>query len=935
MTTRVNLYPDPSFRDGLTHVTALNGATLSITTDYAFYGDQALLITKAAEASSGFSSASITVIAGLPYAISVYARLPLVLPAAEASDLVLQVQWLDASNSVIQTDISGAYSISDDVNWSRLSSVWTAPATAVGAVLQVVQPTAGTAGQVFIVDAILFEQAEYVGGFFENVSWAEKKAAADKVLSTPTPMQYNGLQLNADIVLNDLILNTIDEDGTIWVCTGLEGWWGQAEPSSPDIPRGTEDGSYDVSGRYLARIINLTGVFFPKNTGAALSQARDRLVTASNLVRRGGWLRAAEEPTKAAFVRLSGKPQISTVNARGRTEFSIGLKAGDPIKYEWNDSDPEGYRHVNFGAADGSGETDNNGTATVTAVLTLTGPLGAGSTVHNSATSETLTLIQSLRGAGPVATVETTAVTNNVATITTTANHGLIAGDTISLSGVGSPYDTTTSDYVVTSATQDFPYTINFALTSDDIQEGPASGTVTLVNNDQLIIDTYNRSVTFNGQTTGQRNKLETLTDWITIAPGTNIIEYFDTIDHIGVINKQLLSNIVTLTTDDIHGLIPGESVIINLPTDRELVKKSLTGNVVTLTTTEAHGYSVGDEIDVASVETIAVDNKTATTTAATLRTVDDHGITAGDIVIVDLPITATPTAKSLASNVVTLTTQGAHNFSLGDAVAVAMPTSATITSKALSSNQATLTTAASHGFLPGESITVALPSTASITKKQRSGSQAIITTSAAHGFSTNDQVTIALPTTATLTNSRSMAGSAGGYLATLNTSAAHNFSVGDKITVNIGVASTATITNRASSGTTRTLTFAAHTFSVGEKITVTGVNASYNGVFYITAVTSTTISYTASASLSESTTAQTGTVTDNTISDYYNGVHIVETIPTSTSLTFLVYGQETATSSTKTGSGATLTDNTNQTFNGTYAIQNVTSTTFAYNYAT
>ena len=34
-------------------------------------------------------------------------------------------------------------------------------------------------------------------------------------------------------------------------------------------------------------------------------------------------------------MRLSGKPIIRNVNARGRLDFSVGLKAADPIKYEY------------------------------------------------------------------------------------------------------------------------------------------------------------------------------------------------------------------------------------------------------------------------------------------------------------------------------------------------------------------------------------------------------------------------------------------------------------------------------------------------------------------------------------------------------------------------------------------------------------------------
>jgi hypothetical protein len=50
---------------------------------------------------------------------------------------------------------------------------------------------------------------------------------------------------------------------------------------------------------------------------------------------------------KTSIVRISGRPQIETVNARGRTNFSIGLKAADPIKYEYIDNaGTGGYRTV-------------------------------------------------------------------------------------------------------------------------------------------------------------------------------------------------------------------------------------------------------------------------------------------------------------------------------------------------------------------------------------------------------------------------------------------------------------------------------------------------------------------------------------------------------------------------------------------------------------
>lgn len=51
----------------------------------------------------------------------------------------------------------------------------------------------------------------------------------------------------------------------------------------------------------------------------------------------------SDDTKLAAQVWLSGRPEISTVNSRGRIDFSIGLRAPDPIKYEWIDTDPTGF----------------------------------------------------------------------------------------------------------------------------------------------------------------------------------------------------------------------------------------------------------------------------------------------------------------------------------------------------------------------------------------------------------------------------------------------------------------------------------------------------------------------------------------------------------------------------------------------------------------
>lgn len=215
-----------------------------------------------------------------------------------------------------------------------------------------------------------------------------------------TPLPYpdiTGMKLNADIVLGELVLNTIDESGVVWVCTSMEGWWGHPDPDMPEFQRGFGDGSYDVRGRWASRDITLEGTFLTPDP-SFVAAARDKLIRATSLVYRGEWLRTYEDPPRAAFVRLSGRPEIETVNARGRTDFSIGLRAADPIKYEWADDDPEGYtiveipcRNASTGST-GEGIVNNIGNATVSAIFEIQGPTVGTATIQN-VTNDQLTIV--------------------------------------------------------------------------------------------------------------------------------------------------------------------------------------------------------------------------------------------------------------------------------------------------------------------------------------------------------------------------------------------------------------------------------------------------------------------------------------------------------------------------------------------------------------
>lgn len=1013
---RLNLITNPSFRRGTQGWVALNGASITVTTATGFYGDNAIEVTKSSISGSGFQTEDFIPVpsgnVGLPYAGSAYIQVPLV--EAESANILLKLSWYSSDGNQISESSSELLEVLANSGWQRISVVGEAPAGTAFLKFSLTQLVAGTAGKKFQADALLLEQSSFVGGYLDNVTQAEETHAVDRALTPRQLPTIGGVELNADIIIGDLVLNTIDENSIVWVCTDIEGWWGHSEPDIPDIERGIEDGSYDVEGRYKARQMTLRGVFLPQNTDQ-IKDARDRLISATNLVRDGAWLRTNEEPTRASYVKLSGRPQIQTVNARGRTEFSIGLKAADPIRYKWNDSTIDGFETVviprvtnptsgtdvftivsrratlsectlttstshgysvgqsvavngvgvrydgtfkltavtsnsftyRFAGAEESSTVAtgtvvnrsqitvfNEGTADVTAVFTLTGPIGAGSTITNVSNNEVLRIVEPLRGSGPVARVKSSELFSNVATLETFSQHQLVVGDVVEVYGLGSPYDTT--EATITAVTTSSPYTFSFAVVNEDVPKSSEGGGVSLLNSDVMTINTYDRSVTYNSRTSGQRARVDTLVDWVKLGAGDNLVKFEDSIDPYAVIFKNFddTTGVAELTTNDAHFLVPGQEIVINLSEEATLARKQLFNNVVTMTTAEPHGFSVGDSIDVVSKEVSTITNKELDNNLAILTTSEENGINPGDSVEVELVEQSSILSKSSTANVVTLQTERAHGASIGDAISVALPINASVSNKSLSSSLATLTTATAHNFSVGDTITVTLPTTATITGKNIADSNVVLTTSASHGFSTNDRITITLPLSATISGASYTAGSTSRV--TLTTSSAHGFDVGDIIEVDVDVEPTVSITNRsATSGApgTCTLTVATtHNFSVGEQITVSGIGPRYNGTHVITAVNagSRTITY-EFGTTAEASTASSGSITNNTIASGYNGRKVVESV-TSTTLTYYYYGQRGNVVSSLIGASPSLSNVTNAEIDGNITISSVPSATqFAY----
>lgn len=525
--SRVNLLTNPSFQTNTAGWSGVGGAAIARSTSDSVTGSSCLEVTKAAASNSGVSLASrVAVTQNLSYAVSAYVKIP---SSSEDGSLQIKVEWFTAvtGGSSVSSTTSSLVAVTSGSDWVRIAKIATAPATAAGAMISVIQPTAGTASKIFLVDATLFEQASAVNLYIDEPTQAYETTTVNRSLTELPRPWITGMKLQADIQLGDLILNTIDENGVVWVVTDIDGWWEHPDPEVPDIERGWGDGSYDVRGRWQARQLTLKGVFLTPDP-SLVPAARDTLIYASSLVYTNAWLYVNENPTKASRVRLSGKPSIETVNARGRTEFSIGLRAADPIKYEWNWEQVDGYSTMTIPAKNtatsetGTRTITNNGNTNVTVILEITGPLVGPGEIYNYATDQLITTVQQLRSATS-RTVSNKALTSNIATLTTSAVHGFIAGDVVTVS-IGDAVFNGTHTILTVPTTTTFTYSKVNANVSSAAASGSASISV-----DVLEIDTYDKEVAFNGSAESTRSMIDTLVDWIVLAPGDNEIIFEDT----------------------------------------------------------------------------------------------------------------------------------------------------------------------------------------------------------------------------------------------------------------------------------------------------------------------------------------------------------------------------------------------------------------------
>jgi hypothetical protein len=351
----------------------------------------------------------------------------------------LRLDWYNGPTLLSTSDGASGVSTSTS-SWTPLTVTATAPASATNVVLVATVDSAAAASEVHYFDNVKLQKV--VTSYDQTQETDITNDGMRQLLEgdIDTKPYITGLKLEGDIVINGLVLNTIDENKVVWVCTDIEGWWNLPDPEIPDIPRGLDDGSYDVRGRWKARDLVLKGSILPPTPAYGVA-ARQTLIEALALVYTGGWLLVNEGTVKSAYVRLYGKPTLENVNARGRIDFTLPLRSVDPVKYSWDSDDANGITTKNLfpTGIDSTTSTTitNDGNTDVTAVFSITGPMTAPAYIKNTTTNSAIKIIKSLRSNSYVAATTDRSRTSGISKLTTSSAHKFLVGDTIRVANVG------------------------------------------------------------------------------------------------------------------------------------------------------------------------------------------------------------------------------------------------------------------------------------------------------------------------------------------------------------------------------------------------------------------------------------------------------------------------------------------------------------------
>ena len=460
----INYILNPSFTQGANNWTFSNAVSSATTTDFLFNNVARQVTADSTVTFPEITSDLVTIKASTTYTASIYVKLNSDQADTSFSFSLKTVQSDGMTGAGDFTADTRVIKVSD--GWVRLTVTGTTSVNAAKARLYL-RTIETVNGRKFVLDG-----AQLVTGYsavqfdyLETVDQAQENKIINKALSKVPVPHLTGVELNADIKLGEFTFNTIDANNVAYIITGITGLYGEPDTEFQNVSRGFYgDGDYDIRGRYQARQINISGSILVQDK-TYVRDARDKLVRAVELVRRGTWLKIypAGETPKALFVRLSGSLNIDVTNPRGRMSFSFGLRASDPLMYEWNEDREDGYSLANVvasnyeGTQTGEVTVTNNGNYRTPPIYEIKGPItGTQATIYNYTNQGLIRIVEPVRGERYYSITQKS-MNNYLATLKFSTPHDIVPGDLIT---VNIPTSTAISAVQFTASTDTVVFTV-------------------------------------------------------------------------------------------------------------------------------------------------------------------------------------------------------------------------------------------------------------------------------------------------------------------------------------------------------------------------------------------------------------------------------------------------------------------------------------------
>ncbi len=355
-------------------------------------------------------------------------------------------------------------------------------------------------------------------------------------------------------------------------------------------------------------------------------------------------------------------------------------------------------------------------------------------------------------------------------------------------------------DFVDGQATSGYYYEVTnfntdndtYTFTTSNTSEPNANGnTYTIPNGDYPIaqvtvrIDTYDYFRSLVSAVASDFAGIEFANDEIN--PELQIEDY--------VISKEKTNNIVTLTVQDTHELIPGQEVII------ENVGPEFDGifNVIEVTDTTFTYSAPGANVPLANVanSTVLVSTASAILSNATLTTNTAHNFYDGQVLSISGIDQVSGSQVFDIASTIDVTGNNTFRYSVGTPSeyptinlvpgrAIVGANTQYVVSRDVYNNEVTLATADEHGFSVGNNVNVAdIFDTAQIAFREVQNGKITFTTTTNHGFSAGNEVTVSgiLDYANVTSKSLTVTGDEQANL-TIGTSVPHGLSVGSALTV-------------------------------------------------------------------------------------------------------------------------------------------------------